>query len=249
MSDVGQAGLIAESLVVTRGGRDIVRGVTLKVEPGEVVGVLGPSGAGKSTLFRALVGELAVARGAVRLGSTDLTPMPVWARARAGVGYIPQTPSVFWDLTVEENLVAYAKIAHGAVDGARIKALLEEVELDSQRSVRAGELSGGERRRLEFARAITKTPKVLICDEPFAGVDPSLAARLGALLDGLAKKGVGVVLADHHVAEALHICTRAILLLDGEVAAEADPETFRSLPIVQGRYLGNAHELAPRHTS
>ena len=248
MSETERAEMKAEGLIVTRGGRDIVRNVTLVVNPGEVVGVLGPSGAGKSTLFRALVGELSVTRGAVRLGPRDLTHLPVWARARAGMGYIPQTPSVFWDLTVEENLIAYAKIA-GVVDPARTQSLLAEVELESRRHVRAGELSGGERRRLEFARAITTTPKILICDEPFAGVDPSLASRLGALLSDLAKKGVGVILADHHVAEALHICTRAILLLDGEVAAEADPEAFRRLPIVESRYLGSAHEVPPPPTS
>lgn len=241
--------LIANDLVVARGGREIVRGVSVRVQKGEVVGILGPSGAGKSTFFRALLGELPLQKGGVTLAGNDLTRLPMWARARAGLGYIPQTPSVFWDLTVEENIDAYSKIAHGQVDPSQTKSILKEVELDERRTVRAGELSGGERRRLELARALTKTPHVLICDEPFAGVDPSLAARLGALLEGLAKRGVAVLLADHHVAEALRICTRAMLLLDGKVAAEADPETFKRLPIVEGRYLGTAENIAPQPTS
>ena len=144
-----------------------------------------------------------------------------------------------WDLTVSQNLAAFHRIVHDRTASAgEIRAAAEPVGLGSRLDVRAGELSAGERRRLEFARAITRSPRVLICDEPFAGVDPAGAGRLGELLRDLAARGVAVLLADHHVAEALRVCTRAILLLDGAVAVVADPIAFQEHPLVQGRYLG-----------
>lgn len=226
----------------------VLRGIDVAARPGEVLGVLGPSGAGKSTLFRVLVGELSVTGGSVELLGEDVTPLPLWARARRGLSYVPQTPSVLWDLSVRDNLLSYHRVVHGrSVDEARaIRELAERVALDDRMSVRAGELSGGERRRLELARALTRPPKVLVCDEPFAGVDPQQASRLGDMLASLARDdGVCVMLADHHVEEALRVCTRAVLLLDGEVAAEADPEAFRSHPLVVGRYLGSWSRSIP----
>ncbi len=238
-----------ESIRVARGNKTILRGVTVHADKGEVVGVLGPSGAGKSTLFRALVGEIAPGEGRVILLGRDVTKDPLWARARLGLSYVPQTPSVLWDLTVRENLGVYHRIVHrGGKDEARsaIKALAKKVALDDQLDVRAGALSGGERRRLELARALTRPPTALICDEPFAGVDPQQASRLGDMLQKLAvEDGVAVMLADHHVEEALRVCTRAVLLLDGEVAAEAEPEAFREHPLVVGRYLGSWQRSLP----
>ncbi len=229
---------------VDRGGKAILRGVTLAAARGEVLGVLGPSGAGKSTLFRALVGEIAVAAGRVELLAEDVTKLPLWARARRGLSYVPQTPSVLWDLSVRDNLASYHRVVHARSDAKEeneaVERMAERVALADRMQVRAGELSGGERRRLELARALTRPPRVLICDEPFAGVDPQQASRLGDMLHALAKgEGVCVMLADHHVEEALRVCTRAVLLLDGEVAAEAEPEAFREHPLVVGRYLGN----------
>ena len=248
-------------LRVVRGGKAIVRGVDLEARPGDIVGILGPSGAGKSTLFRAIVGELPTAAGTVRLANDDVGGWPLWRRARAGIGYIPQTPSVLWDLTVRGNLEAFFTIVHGRAPSARdVESAAVRVDLEARLDVTAGELSAGERRRLEFARAITRTPRVLICDEPFAGIDPAGAERLAELLRSLATGTVGpagpdaggsspgnvaVLLADHHVAEALHICTRAVLLLDGTVAASADPEGFREHPLVQGRYLGSWQRSIP----
>jgi lipopolysaccharide export system ATP-binding protein len=176
-----------------------------------------------------------------------VTAWPLWKRARAGLGYVPQEPSVLWDLTVLENLRTFRQIVHRDRDPEEAERAARAVDLTSRLDVRAGELSAGERRRLELARAITRTPRVLVCDEPFAGVDPAGAERLAQLLRDLAEReSVAVVLADHHVAEALGICTRAMLLLDGEVATTGTPDEFRSHPLVQGRYLGSwARSIPP----
>jgi len=235
---VSEALLRASGLRVTRGKRAILRDVDLDADAGEVVGILGPSGAGKSTFFRALTGEAPPDGGRVVVGGQDVTEWPLWQRARAGVGYIPQSASVFWDMTVGENVLAFRRIAAGDADAKGAREAAERVGLAHRLDVRAGELSAGERRRLELARAITRKPRLLVCDEPFAGVDPAGATQLGDLLRELANDGVLVLLADHHVAEALRVCTRAVLLLDGAVAASEPPDRFREHPLVRGRYLG-----------
>jgi lipopolysaccharide export system ATP-binding protein len=236
--------LAAKGVRVVRGGKAILRGVDLEARAGEVLGILGPSGAGKSTLFRVLVGETAPDDGTVELGGIPVTGWPLWRRARAGVGYVPQGPSVLWDLTVRENLDAFRKIAGLPPEDAEKAA--SRVGLDERLGVRAGELSGGERRRLELARAVTRAPKVLVCDEPFAGVDPAGAEKLGRLLRHIADQGASVLLADHHVAEALRVCTRALLLLDGTVAVSASAADFPEHPLVQGRYLGTLEAGRPQ---
>jgi lipopolysaccharide export system ATP-binding protein len=223
------ARLRGEGLHVVRGGKEILRGVDIEARAGEVLAVLGPSGAGKSTLFRALVGELPASKGDVWLDGTDVSDWPLWRRSRAGVGYVPQTPSVLFQLTVRGNLVAFHKIVHGtpgdpAADAAR-------VELSDRMDVPA--------------RALVRPPRVLVCDEPFAGVDPVGSAKIARLLADLAKEGVAIVLADHHVAEALSLATRAMLLLDGKVATVGDPETFQDHPLVRGRYLGSWSRSLP----
>jgi lipopolysaccharide export system ATP-binding protein len=235
--------LVARGLCASLGGHAVLRGVDLEARAGEVLGVLGPSGAGKSTLFRAIVGEAPPEAGAVLLEGVDVTAEPLWRRARRGMGYVPQSPSVLWELSVEENLEAFARIAGREHPRARwgreeSQRAAARVGLEGRLAVRAGDLSGGERRRLELARAITRPPKVLVCDEPFAGVDPVGAAALGSLLAEVAKNGAAVLLADHHVAEALRVCTQALLLLDGEVAAVAPASEFAEHPLVRGRYLG-----------
>lgn len=236
--------LTARDVVVALAGTEVVRGVSLALAAGEVVGVLGPSGAGKTTLFRAIVGEIALVSGRVELDEQDISKEPLWKRVRRGMGYVPQTPSVLWDLTVEQNLDTFERLARvgtrlGPAEWAR------RVELAHRLGVRACELSGGERRRLELGRAVLGNPKVLVCDEPFAGIDPAGAERMGDLLRRLAEAGTAVVLADHHVAEALRVCDRAVLLVDGKIEASGAPEAFRSHPLVQSRYLGSLDQGRP----
>jgi lipopolysaccharide export system ATP-binding protein len=235
--------LRGEGLVVFRGGKAIVRGVDIEAREGEVLAVVGPSGAGKSTLFRALLGELPATRGRVLLDGIEVSAWPLWRRARAGIGYVPQTPSVLWNLTVRGNLTAFWRIVHG--DDGDPERAAARLDLSARLDVPAGELSAGERRRLELARALVRPPRVLICDEPFAGVDPVGSARIGRHLSDLAGTGVAIILADHHVAEALALATRAMLLLDGEVATTSDPQSFAEHPLVRGRYLGSWARTVP----
>jgi len=234
--------LAAEGVVVERGGKRIVRGVSLACEAGTVTGLLGPSGAGKSTFFQVLVGEEPDHGGRVKLDGVDVTGEPLFRRARRGLGYMPQGPSVLWDLTVGENVDTFLAVARAGRAGpdlaGRARALVSRVDLEAQLDTRAGQLSGGERRRLELARVLAGEPRVIVCDEPFAGVDPAQAARLGDLLAALADAGVAVLLADHHVEEALRICTRAALLLDGALVTLGTPAEFREHATVRGRYLG-----------
>jgi lipopolysaccharide export system ATP-binding protein len=183
-----------------------------------------------------LVGEGRADSGSVGVDGEDVTAWPLWRRARAGIGYVPQGPSVLWDLSVRGNLLAFRRIAR--MDPVDPSETAERVGLAHRLEVPASELSAGERRRLEVARALTRSPRVLVCDEPFAGVDPAGAERLANLLRDLAAGGAAVLVADHHVAEALRICSRALLLLDGEVATAASADEFLSLPEVQRSYLG-----------
>jgi len=234
----------ATDIVVSRAGKRLLRGVTLVCRAGTVTGLLGPSGAGKSTFFRVLVGEERDHEGRVRLDGHDVTADPLHLRARRGLGYMPQGPSVLWDLTVAQNVETFVTIAHGKPDPKRVDAILAQVLLGDHARTRAGLLSGGERRRLELGRVLSGSPRVVVCDEPFAGVDPAQAAKLGDLLAALARTGVAVVLADHHVEEALRICTHAALLLDGTIVTSGSPDDFRAHPVVQGRYLGTLSTFA-----
>jgi lipopolysaccharide export system ATP-binding protein len=230
----GAPALACEGLTVELGGVAVVRGVSLSVAPGEVLGIFGPSGAGKSTLFGALAGEIRPRAGLVRVDGEDVTREPLWRRARRGLGLLPQGPSVLGDLTVADNLEVF-RAAAGGRDEPRRTAL--ELGLGDRLGVRAASLSGGERRRLELARAIAGRPRVLLCDEPFAAVDPRGAVAIAARLRRLARdEGAAVVVADHHVAEALDLCDRAALLLAGEVALTLPPDEFRRSPDVRAHY-------------
>jgi lipopolysaccharide export system ATP-binding protein len=233
---VNDAVLRAEGLRAALGGNEVLRGVDLAVPAGRVVGVLGPSGAGKTTLFRVIAGELVPSAGAVRVMDRDVTRLPLWARARAGLGYVPQTPSVLFELSVEENIKSFERAAR--VPAAPAAERAREIDLESRLGVRAGDLSGGERRRLEILRALIAGPRVLILDEPLTGVDPAAATRLVRLIRARAEQGMAIVLADHRIGEALRMCDDALLIVDGRVELCAAPEEFSSHPAVLRRYLG-----------
>lgn len=239
-----ETALRATEIRVTLGGRDILRGIDVTVAAGEIVGLLGPSGSGKSTFFRVVAGDLP-STGTIHLAGAPMAKLPLHERARKGLGYMPQGASVLWDLTVAENLKTFASVALGA--SWSLETIAEKataVGLGERLDVPVVRLSGGERRRLEFARALTRSPRLIVCDEPFAGVDPVGAAQLSALLVAAARAGAGVLLADHHVDEALAICDRALLLLDGTVAVSGTPEEFRADPLVASRYLAHRPVVA-----
>jgi lipopolysaccharide export system ATP-binding protein len=234
--------LKADDLFVTVQGRTLVRGVSVHLAPGEVVGLLGPSGAGKSMVFRAIAGEITATKGRLSLAGSDVTHAPMWQRIRAGLGYIPQDPSVFLNLTVKENLEAFARLAArpSQPQAQSLPALsAQNLGLEHAEHTLAGALSAGERRRLELGRALATSPRILLCDEPFAGVDPKSARELGDRLQRYARDhNAAVLLADHHVREALRVCDRAVLLLDGRIECEAPALEFAEQELVRTRYLG-----------
>lgn len=235
LSPEGEPLLRCSGLTARLGGNQILRGIDLSVASGTVLGVLGPSGAGKSTLFRCLVGELKPLRGRVLLQGRDVTQLPLWVRARLGISYVPQTPSVLLDLTVERNIQTFAKLV--GASRSEQQRLLEALELGQRLHVTAQELSGGERRRLELLRALISQPKVLICDEPLTGLDPAMVARVGSLFTELAARGSSVVFADHRIAEVLPFCEEAVLLVDGRILLSSKAAEFVGHPAVQERYL------------
>lgn len=224
-------------------GRAVVRDVSLEVAAGEVVGLLGPNGAGKTTVFRLLTGVERADAGEVWLGEQRIDALPLDARARAGLGYLPQEDSLFRDLSVVDNV----RVAL-AVSGKRgdVTALLERVGIEKLAGRRTEALSGGERRRLAIARLLAIEPRVLLLDEPFAGIDPIAIAGLQALIRDLTRDGVAVLLTDHAVRETLHTCDRAILLDGGEICVVGTPKEVASHPHARARYLGADFVLVER---
>jgi lipopolysaccharide export system ATP-binding protein len=237
--------LTAEGLIKTYGGRAVLKGVSLEVAGGEIVGLLGPNGAGKTTTFSIMVGLVRPDAGTVRLGGRDLTLLPMYKRARAGISYLPQEPSVFRKMTVEENLLAILEtldLPRGE-QHERADALLAEFGLEALRTHRADTLSGGERRRVEIARSLVVAPEVLMLDEPFAGIDPIAVMDIQAIARRLASSGIGVLVTDHNVRETLSIVDRAYIINDGEILRAGTPLALSSDAVVKKIYLGEAFQL------
>ncbi len=239
--------LAAEAITKSYAKRPVVRGVSLSVHSGETVGLLGPNGAGKTTSFYMCVGLVAPTSGRVLLDGEDVSQQPVYERARKGIGYLPQEPSVFRKLTVEQNIMAILEtIPTLATDNSRKERheeLLEMLGVAELRTSLASALSGGERRRVEIARALALNPFFLLLDEPFAGIDPIAVGDLQIIIDGLRNQGIGTLITDHNVRETLGICDRAYILVDGKVMVEGSPKEIASNPDAQKYYLGEGFVL------
>ncbi len=238
--------LSAEGLVKKYQGKAVVNGVSLHVDEGEVVGLLGPNGAGKTTCFYMIMGLIPVDAGSVNLGGRDLTSSPMHIRARHGLGYLAQEPSIFRRLSVEENILAVLEISeklqkHDRQE--RCDELLAEFGISHLRKNQAVSLSGGERRRLEIARCLASRPSIILLDEPFAGVDPISVSDIQQIVENLAKTGIAILITDHNVRETLGICQRAYIVSEGAVLAQGDPQEILAHEEVRSTYLGEHFRL------
>jgi len=235
----------ARDLTKTYRRRKVVDGVEFHVEPGEIVGLLGPNGAGKTTVFKMSMGMVRPDKGKVELDGRVITNLPMYRRARLGLGYLSQEPSVFRRLSVEQNLTAIAETLplSRAEQQARIARLLETLELAPLRANRAETLSGGERRRLEIARALLTEPKILLLDEPFAGVDPIAVADIQEIVQQLRQRGISVLLTDHNVRETLAITDRSYIIFEGRILRHGASENLVSDPVVRQVYLGEKFRM------
>jgi len=225
--------------------REAVKGVSLGIAPGEVVGLLGPNGAGKTTIFYMMVGLVRPDAGNVLLNGEDITRLPMHRRARMGLGYLPQEPSVFRKLTVRENILAFLEetsLSEGERED-RLQELLVEMRISHVEGTRGYSLSGGERRRVEIARSLVISPLFLLLDEPFAGIDPISVADLQQVIIGLKEKGIGVIITDHNVRDTLTVCDRGYIISEGEILLEGNPEEIASSSRVREIYLGEHFSL------
>ncbi|HEY2934935.1 MAG TPA: LPS export ABC transporter ATP-binding protein [Acidobacteriota bacterium] len=237
--------LASEGLSKSYRGRTVVRDINIEIQEGEVVGLLGPNGAGKTTTFYMIVGLARPESGRVILDGEDITDMPMFLRARKGVSYLPQEPSVFRKLTVEENLYAITEtldLSPGEQD-QRVNDLLEEFGIAHLRSHRAYTLSGGERRRLEIARSLVIRPSFILLDEPFAGIDPLAVLDIQRIVTHLKQRGIGVLITDHNVRETLKITDRAYIIKEGNIFKTGTPSVLSSDIEVRKVYLGENFRL------
>jgi lipopolysaccharide export system ATP-binding protein len=227
------------------GQRDVVRSVDLKVKPAEVVGLLGPNGAGKTTTFNMMAGGVKPSSGEVFLGETEITGLPMYRRARLGITYLPQEPSIFRKLSVADNVNAILETVEldRTVRRERLRELLAELGLTEKADLRADTLSGGERRRVEITRALVLDPKFMLLDEPFAGIDPIAVNDIQKIIEQLKGKGIGVIITDHNVRETLSICDHAYIIKDGEIIRRGSPEEIASDEQVRRIYLGENFQL------
>jgi lipopolysaccharide export system ATP-binding protein len=227
------------------GDRNVVDHLDLEVRPGEVVGLLGPNGAGKTTSFNMMVGGIRPTSGRVYLGEEDITDLPMFQRARLGVVYLPQEPSVFRKLSVADNINAILETVEpdAQLRRERLGELLNELGLADKAGRRADSLSGGERRRVEITRALVLDPKFLLLDEPFTGIDPIAVIDIQKIVEQLKLRGIGIVITEHKVREALAICDRAYVIKDGRIVRHGSPQEIAADPQVREIYLGENFEL------
>lgn len=237
--------LTVEKLTKAYKARQVVNGVSIQVNAGEIVGLLGPNGAGKTTSFNMVVGQVRPDAGVVRFQDHDITRLPMHQRARLGIGYLTQEPSVFRKLTVEENLLAILETCEGnaAERDTRLRALLQELDLASLAKSRAYQLSGGEKRRLEITRALITNPRVLLLDEPFAGIDPIAVHEVQKILRRLRDRGLGILITDHSAREMLKLIDRGYIIVKGEVLLEGSAEFLANDPRAREIYLGPEFNL------
>ncbi len=239
------ADLRAKDLVKVYRRRRVVDGVSIQVTPGEVVGLLGPNGAGKTTTFYMIMGFIRPAAGEVYLGEERLTPLPMYRRARKGIGYLSQESSVFRKLSVEDNILAILELQNitRAARKKRLEELLSELDITGLRKSKAYTLSGGERRRLEITRALATEPSYMLLDEPFAGIDPIAVEDIQRIIHRLTAKGLGILITDHNVRETLSICDRAYIMCDGKILSSGTSDFLASDPGARKVYLGEKFRL------
>lgn len=233
--------LSASHLSKSYAGREVVRDVSISLFAGEVVGLLGPNGAGKTTTFYMIVGLVAPDRGTIDLNNYKITHEPMYQRARLGLGYLPQEPSVFRKLSVRANIMAILEtidFKSHAERLDRLDQLMSEFNLGALADNLASSLSGGERRRVEIARALARSPMFMLLDEPFAGIDPIIIGEIQQIILNLKAKGIGILITDHNVRETLGICDRAYILADGHVVEDGSPEKIAQSEIARRFYLG-----------
>jgi lipopolysaccharide export system ATP-binding protein len=233
-------GLVVEGLRKSYKRRPVVRDVSLSVRRGEAVGLLGPNGAGKTTVFYMITGLIAADSGRISLDGTEITHLPMYRRARLGIGYLAQESSIFRGLTVEENIRAVLELTEGSKQKreAKLRELLDEFSITHLRNSPAVALSGGERRRVEIARALAADPEFMLLDEPFAGIDPIAISDIRKLVRQLTSRGIGVLVTDHNVRETLELIDKALIIHEGQVLTEGTPEEIVSNPDVRRYYLG-----------
>lgn len=244
-AETDNEGLCVQGIGKSYNGRPVLRDISLKVNRGEVVGLLGPNGAGKTTCFYSITGLIAPDHGRVELDGKDITHMPMYRRARLGIGYLPQETSIFRGMTVEENIRAVLEVVQPdrALRNAMLDELLEEFSITHLRNTPALALSGGERRRCEIARSLAARPSFVLLDEPFAGIDPIAIADIRDLTAHLKDRGIGVLITDHNVRETLDIIDRAFIIYDGHVLFEGDAEAVLKSDDVRRVYLGDSFSL------
>jgi lipopolysaccharide export system ATP-binding protein len=241
--------LRADNLQKTYGSRQVVKGVSVEVNQGEIVGLLGPNGAGKTTSFYMIVGFIKPNSGAVYLDNDEITDLAMYRRAQKGIGYLPQEPSVFRKLSVEDNIRAVLEMTplSKSEQESKLETLLDEFGLHKVRHNNGDSLSGGERRRTEIARALATSPNFILLDEPFAGIDPIAVEDIQSIVAKLKTKNIGILITDHNVQETLSITDRAYLMFEGNILKAGTAEELASDEMVRKVYLGKNFELRKKH--